>query len=178
MRITVNVMVKKRKPKTVSRDKGIFLIAIFKLVKTILLLAAGTGALLLLHKNVASAMMDLLSVLHVDHNNHYIHGLIVKLGFVDDHKLEMIGAGSFFYAALLGTEGVGLLLRKHWAEYLTIIATASFVPLEIYELVKHFSAGKIILLAVNLAVVVYLIYRVKYDPAHGETHVVRSSGRG
>lgn len=161
---------KKKSLKAGSRDKGIFVIAVFKLFKAALLLVVAIGALSLLHKNVADAMMDLLAALHVDHNNHYIHGLIVKLGLVDDHKLELISAGSFFYAGLMATEGVGLLLRKHWAEYLTIIATASFIPLEIYELVKHFGIGKIIALIINIAVVVYLIYRVKYDPMHMQTH--------
>jgi uncharacterized membrane protein (DUF2068 family) len=160
-----------------SRDKGILLIASFKLFKAALLLAVAIGALSLLHKDVAAAAMRLLNTLHVDHDNNYIHGLVMKLGLVTDRKLELISAGSFFYTALLGTEGVGLLLRKHWAEYLTIIATALFIPLEIYELVKHFGIGKIIVLVINSAVVAYLIYRVKYDPMHMQTHQVRSKAR-
>jgi uncharacterized membrane protein (DUF2068 family) len=161
---------KKKSPQHGSRDKGILFIAIFKLVKAALLLAAGTGALLLLHKDVSHTMMNVLGFLHVDSNNHYIHGLVMKIGLVDDHKLEAISAGSFFYAAMMGTEGVGLLLRKHWAEYFTIIATASLIPLEIYELVKHFGIGKILVLIVNIAVVIYLIYRVRFDPKHTQQH--------
>jgi len=42
------------------------------------------------------------------------------------------------------TEGVGLALRKRWAEYLTIIATSSLIPLEVYELIQHFSVMKIL----------------------------------
>src|SRR5205085_4869489 len=159
-----------KKAKRNSRDIGILLIAIFKLFKAALLLAVGIGLLSLLHKDVASTLMNFLSVLHVDHNNHYIHGLVMKLGLASDHQLEAISAGSFFYAALLGTEGIGLLLKKHWAEYLTIIATASFIPLEIYEIVQHVRAGRIIILIINVAVVVYLIYRVKYDPKHRQFH--------
>lgn len=161
---------KKKSPQSGARDKGILLIAIFKLVKAALLLAAGTGAILLLHKDVSTAMLKLLEFLHVDHNNHYLHALVVKLGFVNDHQLEAISAGSFFYAAMMGTEGVGLLLRKHWAEYFTIIATASLIPLEIYELVKHFGIGKVVVLLVNIGVVVYLIYRVRFDPKHIAQH--------
>src|SRR5437763_16120481 len=65
---------KKKSPKQTHRDRGILLIAIFKLFKAALLLAAGIGVLSLLHKDVASTLMNFLSVLHVDHNNHYIHG--------------------------------------------------------------------------------------------------------
>lgn len=162
---------KKRKTKGAQTDRGIFLIAIFKLVKAALLLAVAIGALSLLHKNVADAMMNLLDTLHVDHNNNFFHRLVMKLDIVDDHKLRAISAGSFFYAALLTTEGVGLLLKKVWAEYLTIIATALFIPLELYEIVKHhLSLAKIVVLILNIAMVVYLIYRVKYDPKHIQTH--------
>jgi len=168
----------KKKAKRNSRDIGILLIAIFKLFKAALLLAVGIGLLSLLHKDVASALMNFLSVLHVDHNNHYIHGLVMKLGLASDHQLEAISAGSFFYAALLGTEGIGLLLKKHWAEYLTIIATASFIPLEIYEIVQHVRIGRIIILVINIAVVVYLIYRVKYDPKHKQLHQATAKARG
>ena len=163
-------MKKKRASQQTHRDRGILLIAIFKLFKAALLLAAGIGVLSLLHKDVATTLMNFLSVLHVDHNNHYIHGMILKLGLMSDRKLEALSVGSFFYAAMLGTEGVGLLLKKHWAEYFTIIATASFIPLEIYELIKHFGIGKVIVLIINVAMVVYLIYRVKFDPKHKLQH--------
>jgi uncharacterized membrane protein (DUF2068 family) len=168
----------KKKAKRNSRDIGILLIAIFKLFKAALLLAVGIGLLSLLHKDVASALKNFLSVLHVDHDNHYIHGLVMKLGLASDHQLEAISAGSFFYAALLGTEGIGLLLKKQWAEYLTIIATASFIPLEIYEIVQHVRIGRIIILVINIAVVVYLIYRVKYDPKHKQFHQATAKARG
>jgi uncharacterized membrane protein (DUF2068 family) len=133
-------------------------------------LVVAIGALSLLHKDVADALTNLLDTLHVDHNNNFIHGVVMKLGLLSDHKLEAISAGSFFYTALLTTEGVGLLLKKHWAEYLTIVATALFIPLELYELQKRLSVGKIIVLIINMALVVYLIYRVKYDRKHMQTH--------
>jgi uncharacterized membrane protein (DUF2068 family) len=62
------------------------------------------------------------------------------------------------------TEGTGLFLRKRWAEYFTIIATSSFIPLEIYEIVRRVTLGKIILLLINLAVVVYLAVEVRQNP--------------
>lgn len=163
---------KKRKPKKIAPQKqksvpqhhrGIILIAIFKLFKAALLVAAAIGAFSLLHRDVAETMMNLLDTLHVDHNNNFLHSIVMKIGLLDDHKLRQIGAGSFFYAAILGTEGVGLLLEKRWAEYLTVIATALLIPLEIYELAKHASIGKIIVLLINVAMVVYLIYRLKRD---------------
>jgi uncharacterized membrane protein (DUF2068 family) len=71
--------------------------------------------------------------------------------------------GTACYGLLFCVEGVGLLLQKRWAEYLTVIATGSFVPLEIYEIIKQVSAMKVIVLVLNLAVLIYLIVRLKRD---------------
>jgi uncharacterized membrane protein (DUF2068 family) len=61
------------------------------------------------------------------------------------------------YAALEATEMVGLWLAKRWAEYLTLVATTLFVPLEVYEIVQGISAFKVITLVINMAIVVYLL---------------------
>ena len=58
-------------------------------------------------------------------------------------------------------EGTGLVLRKRWAEWLTIVVTSSFVPFEAYELVHKPGVGKAVALVVNVAIVVYLIVRVR-----------------
>jgi uncharacterized membrane protein (DUF2068 family) len=96
-------------------------------------------------------------MLRVDPDNHFIHMLLRKLWSVNDRKLIELSAGTFFYAGLMLTEGIGLALHKRWAEYLTVFATASLIPLEIYELVKHFSLTKIGLILINVAIVLYLI---------------------
>ena len=63
-------------------------------------------------------------------------------------------------AAVFIVEGVGLLLRRHWAEYLAVIATASFLPLEIYELVERVEVSRALVVVANLAIVVYLVVRL------------------
>ena len=62
------------------------------------------------------------------------------------------------YAALEGLEAVGLWLQKRWAEYLTLIATALFLPLEVWEIAHHVTPFKVIAFVINVAVVVYLLY--------------------
>ncbi|MDQ6653913.1 MAG: DUF2127 domain-containing protein [Acidobacteriota bacterium] len=150
-------MFKTKKPKTRSSSrKGVWLIAIFKLFKGLILLAVGIGVLSLLHENAAERVTHWIAALRVDPNNHFIHMAIRKLWSVDDKKLAEISAGTFFYAALMLTEGLGLALRKRWAEYFTIFVTGSFIPLEVYELAQQFSLTKIAVIAINVAVVVYL----------------------
>jgi len=141
--------------------KGIWLIAAFKLFKGLLLLAVGIGALSLLHENAAAQVTHWIALLRVDPQNHFIHMLIRNLWTVDDTKLVEISAGTFFYAALMLTEGIGLALRKKWAEYFTIVATSSLIPLELYELVQHFSVARVVVIALNLAVVGYLVFDLR-----------------
>ena len=151
----------KRPPKKQESATGLILIGLFKLVKALALVAVGIGALRFLHKDLAQSVMHWIEVLRVDPENRFIHGILTKVFSVTPKQLKELSAGTFFYAALLGIEGVGLLMRKHWAEYFTIITTGALLPLEIYELAKHVTITKLIVLVVNAAIVLYLIDRVR-----------------
>jgi uncharacterized membrane protein (DUF2068 family) len=72
-------------------------------------------------------------------------------------RLDLIGLVLAVYALVEGVEAVGLWMQKRWAEYLTLIVTASLLPLEIYELAKGFSPLKVIAFVVNVAIVLYLL---------------------
>lgn len=145
----------------VVHTRGVVVIGAFKLFKGLLLLVVGIGALRLIHKDVPMFISNLADSLRIDPDNQYINRLIEKAAGIDSRKLQQISAGSFFYSGLLITEGIGLLLRKHWAEYMAIILTASLIPLEIYELLKHLTAMRILVLLANIAIVIYLIHVVR-----------------
>jgi uncharacterized membrane protein (DUF2068 family) len=140
-----------------NSSAGLLLIAWFKLLKAALLVAVGVGAFKLLNKDVSDVAEHWIDVFRVDPDNRYIHGLLVRLSSVDARKLKEIGVGTFFYAGLLFTEGAGLMLRKRWAAYFTIFMTASFLPLEMYELFKKFTAAKMVVIGINVGIVWYLI---------------------
>ena len=112
-----------------------------------------------MHKDIAEVVEHWISVLRVDPDNHYIHGLAVKALHLNNRKLEELSAGTFLYAGLFLTEGTGLLLRKRWAQYFTIIVTGSLLPLEIYAFVYRTTIVKAIMIVVNAAVVAYLALR-------------------
>jgi uncharacterized membrane protein (DUF2068 family) len=140
---------------------ALVLIGLFKLLKGLVLVAAGVGTLNLLHKDIADVVMRWVELLRVDPENRFIHGILAKLFSATSKQLKELSAGSFIYAGLFLTEGAGLLLRKHWAEYLTVITTGALIPLEVYELVKRFSSAKLAILAVNVVIVWYLISRIR-----------------
>ena len=144
-------------------DRWILLIAVFKLIKSILLVAAGIGALRLLHRDVADVVERWIDVFRVDPDNRFIHSVLVKVLTVNDRSLKEISAGTFAYAALFLTEGTGLLLRKRWAQYFTIIVTGSFLPLEVYELMLHASVAKLLVILLNVAIIGYLVVRLRRE---------------
>lgn len=139
----------------------IFLIGVFKLVKALLLIAVGIGALRFLHKDLAAAVLHWADVLRVDPGNRFVHGLLVKIFRVTPKQLRELSVGTFIYAGLFATEGIGLLLRKSWAEYFVIVTTGLLIPLEAYELVRRFTFVKLAVLAVNVLIVCYLAARVR-----------------
>jgi uncharacterized membrane protein (DUF2068 family) len=139
---------------------GVRLIAAFKLFKGVLLFAAGVGALKLLHKDVAFEVERWVDIFRVDPHNRLIHHFLEKVSNVNPKKLKELSVGTFFYSAMLLTEGTGLLLGKRWAEYFTITATSSFIPLEIYELHRRVDLPRVALLLINIAVVIYLAFEL------------------
>jgi uncharacterized membrane protein (DUF2068 family) len=139
----------------------IFLIGLFKLLKAALLIAIGIGAVKFLHKDLSGTILHWAQVLHVDQDNRYFHGILVRVFRVTPKQLKTLSVGTFIYAGLFLTEGVGLLLRKHWAEYFTIITTGAFIPLEVYELVRHFTITKVVVTVINVLIVWYLVARVR-----------------
>src|SRR3954470_9071457 len=62
------------------------------------------------------------------------------------------------YCIVEGVEAVGLWRERRWAEYLTVVATAGFLPFEIRELLDRVSLFRIGALVVNIAILSYLIY--------------------
>lgn len=136
-------------------------IAVFKLFKGVLLVLAGIGALRLLHRDVAEVAYHWVGILRVDPENRFVHRLLSSALSVTPKQLEEASAGTFVYAGLLLTEGFGLLLRKRWAEYFTIVTTAGLIPLEVYEIKRHLTATKIVVLLINVAIVIYLAVRVR-----------------
>ena len=68
---------------------------------------------------------------------------------------------------LSGVEGWALHTRRWWAEWLVVIASGSLLPYELYELTRHFRVGRVVILAINLGIVVYLARRALRRGRHG-----------
>jgi uncharacterized membrane protein (DUF2068 family) len=140
------------------------LVAAFKLLKAAALILGGIGILRLIHTDTATQLDHSVLRLGLDPGSRYVNRAIEWATQTSPYKFRVLGLGSFVYAALFLTEGVGLWFLKRWAEWFTVIITGSLVPLECYEIFLRPTAIKILLLIINIAIVGYLLYRIVKNP--------------
>jgi uncharacterized membrane protein (DUF2068 family) len=144
-------------------NRLIRLIAVFKLLKAALLIAVGMSALHLMHKDVASVAEHLVTRFGLDPGNDYVGKALQKVSDLTPNKIKGLGVVSFIYAGLFLTEGIGLWLVKRWGEWFSVIITSSLIPVEVYEIYRHPSAIKGLVLIINIAVVGYLLFRIRHE---------------
>lgn len=143
------------------RDRGLLAIGLFKLGKAILFFLLGVGAIHLLHKDLGDEIMRIATALKFDPESKVVTLLLEKVDLIDAHRLKQISLATFGYSVLALTEGIGLVLEKVWAEYLTLTLTISFLPWELFELTRHPNSFRLSLLLINLAVLAYLIWLLR-----------------
>jgi uncharacterized membrane protein (DUF2068 family) len=161
-----------------SQSGLIRLIAVFKLLKALVLVVAGVGILKLIHNDVATVVDHWVTMLGLDPGNRYVDHALRAATNIPPNRIKDLGLGSFVYAALFLTEGIGLWLLKRWAEWFTVVITASLVPLEVWEIHHHPTAVKILVLMINIAVVGYLLYRIrKESPGSRKSYTVEVAPR-
>jgi uncharacterized membrane protein (DUF2068 family) len=146
-----------------AHSRVVRLIALFKFLKSSLLIAVGLGARHLLHRDMASIVGHWVAMLGLDPGNRYVDSALQKLANLTPDKLQRFGVVSFIYAGLFLTEGIGLWLVKRWAEWFSVIITSSLVPVEVYEIYRHPSWIKCLVLIFNIAGVGYLLYRIRNE---------------
>jgi uncharacterized membrane protein (DUF2068 family) len=144
-----------------AHDRGLLLIGLFKLGKSILFFCIGMGAIHLLHKDLGDEVMRLATALKFDPESRFVGLVLDKVDLIDIHRLKLISLGTFSYSIVALTEGVGLVLEKVWAEYLTLMLTISFLPWELYELARRLNWFRLSLLLINLAVLAYLVWLLR-----------------
>jgi uncharacterized membrane protein (DUF2068 family) len=140
------------------------IIAIWKLVHAVFFTAVGFGLLRLRGHSVVDFLnAHIILPYHLNPENREINWLLDKADALTSHRLLLLGYAAFFYAALFFAEGIGLYLRKHWAEWLVVLVTASFLPLGIYELCLKLALWKFAAVIGDLLVVSYLTHRILLD---------------
>jgi uncharacterized membrane protein (DUF2068 family) len=145
-----------------EHDAFIKVIIVERIVKAIVLIALAVGLLVAGEKGLLTGWAQYAQdQLNLDADDGVIVQLLLRLLLLIGSftHVSVLAIAAIAYALLEGTEGVGLAMRRRWAEYLTVIATGILIPYEAYEVVHHVTLFKVGALALNLAVVGYLAYR-------------------
>jgi uncharacterized membrane protein (DUF2068 family) len=137
-------------------NKYLVLIAVYKLLQALLFVAIGVGALRLLHKDIDDVLMRVAHDLRFNTESRFVDFVLERASLLNDPLLRRIGFGAFCYAAIGILEGIGLYLEKAWGEYLTLIITASFLPIEVMEILRRLTMPRVTILIVNVLVLIYL----------------------
>ena len=146
---------------TRSHQTGIAAIAVFKVIKGLLLFLVGLGLLKLMHAEIATLLSLLIEALHLNAGSRIIHALVLKVDALQPHTVLVAGLVSLGYAGLLLLEGIGLWLERSWAAYLTVISTSLLLPFELYEVIDKVSVLRVGVLMLNLVIVLYLVSQLK-----------------
>lgn len=150
-------------PSDPARDGFLRLIAVFKLCKATLLIATAWGILKFLNVDFAARVEVWVHTLPWTFEQHMVRRLIEWLTGHGPGRLHLLSAVSMAYAGLFLVEGYGLWRGRHWAEWLTTIATASLIPLEIYEIAAHRRPEAIVVFIGNALILAYLVRRLRLE---------------
>jgi uncharacterized membrane protein (DUF2068 family) len=148
-------------------DKGLLAIGVLKLVEAVFFFLVGVGVIHFIHRDLGDAAVRLAERLRMDMDGRVMTWVLDHLDDVTSHRLKQIGIVTFLYASLRVAEGVGLILEKIWAEYLTVGVTTSFLPWEVYEICRRPDGIRVCLLLINLVVLVYLIWLMRRNRRSG-----------
>ena len=147
------------------RRDPVMAIAAFKLFHSVLLLAVALSLHHLVHDGVEWTLRHWAAAIRVDPHDRWVERGVAFVTRQPAKRLEAVGLGLAAYALLYVVEGVGLLLRKRWAEWLTVVTTGLLLPLEVREVAHRPGVLRIVILIANALIVVYLIVRIRRDRA-------------
>ena len=162
---------------------GLRLIILGRLVKVVALFFGG-AALLVAERTgwLASFAADLQRELNLNPGSGLWHRAVTSLvqhfGSLSPSVQTLLAIAAMVYGLLEAVEAIGLIRRKRWAEYLVLLATVAFIPVEIEELIRHPSVLKGVAFAINVAIAVYLIWRKRLFFPRPPAEDVPVSGAG
>ena len=142
-------------------QRALRLIAAYKLLKALGLLIVAGAAFGLVRPERLDSFSNWLINLPLRHGHGFLVRLIERLFELGPHKFLAIGIAACIYATVFLVEGWGLWREKRWAEYLTVIVTASLIPVELWEIHLHATWIKIAAFGANVAIVIYLVYLLR-----------------
>jgi uncharacterized membrane protein (DUF2068 family) len=148
-------------------------IALYKMVKVILLLGVAYGELRLRDASLAAKLLSWAQARPYGLEHRIVAQLLEWFSGLSVSRIHLFRIVTLVYAATFAVEGIGLWMEKRWAEWLTTIITASLIPLEAWEMILRPTIGKALILIANVAVVGYLVWHVRKTQASRDIAIVK-----
>ena len=166
--------------RTEAPHGAVRLIIAYKAVSAVVLLAVALLLLgLIVDRDWGERVRMLIVLTGMRADNHLLRSGLLKFGLLGRRSTTALGIISLLYAMLETTEVLGLLNRRRWAEYLVLVATLLLLPYECFELVRHVTVAKLLVVVVNVAIAVYFVKskRLFQHPEEQEAQDRAASGR-
>jgi uncharacterized membrane protein (DUF2068 family) len=141
------------------------IIAVLKFLKAASLIALSVGVFRTMHQDIGMRFEHWIRAMHLDPGNRHIEMFLERVSNLSPAQVKRLGLVGLLYAGLFLVEGTGLWLQRRWGEWATVVISGLLIPVEVYEIFRHPSAAKILVLIVNMAVVGYLAYRIRTTEA-------------
>ena len=158
-----SAMTAPQKPSVVDRTAFLRLVAIYKFTKTAILIVLGLATMRLVKPEVSAAFEQWVLELPVGYIQRVSEKFLDWISGPGPNRVVILGVGLFAYATLFLVEGVGLWQQRRWAEWLTVVATGTLIPIEIYECVAHPTLIPFVLLLANVSIVWLLAKRLRHE---------------
>jgi uncharacterized membrane protein (DUF2068 family) len=135
-------------------------IALYKLVKVVILLLAAYGEIRLHDATLSAKILSWASQRPQGLEHDLVTRGLALLSGMSESRVHVLRLITLTYAAVFAVEGIGLWMQLRWAEWLTVIITASLIPLEVWEMIHKPSIGAFLLIVGNMLIVGYLYWHV------------------
>jgi len=144
--------------------RGLRIVSVFEAAKGLLVLLAGSGLLVYIHKDLHVAAERLVRLFHLNPASRFPRIFLDLADRTTDGQLWFMALCALLYALVRFAEAYGLWLQRRWAEWFGLLTGVMYVPLELFEIARGITWPKATLLIVNAGIVGYLsliIYQAK-----------------
>lgn len=138
--------------------KGLRTVALLEAAKGAVVLLAGCGLFSLVHHDIQVFAERLVMHAHLNPSAHYPRIFLDLAGRMKDTQLWPLAAAALGYSSVRFIEAYGLWHRRRWAQWFAVSSGAVYVPFELFELYEHPTWLSFGILAVNLAIVAFMLY--------------------
>jgi uncharacterized membrane protein (DUF2068 family) len=139
--------------KTKNTLDAVRIAAMFETAKGLLVLFAGSGLLMLIHKDIHSVAEQFVRLLHLNPAKHYPRIFLDAVTHLTDLQLWALAFSALSYAVVRFAEAYGLWFHRQWAEWFGFLTGGMYIPLELYEMLHGVTWIKLTILLINLVVV-------------------------